>query len=494
MTNIWYSVIFTIGDIYLFVKNREKMKHTNSKENNTNISYIISLIIILITGLVMVFIVPTWQTPDEHVHLANLGLGFNNDDITNELLSEFGLDNNRIRGNYEQKVDFETWKQAMLDYKGDYNQSECLPRGINLSAVKHLPAAVGVMIGIMFHLSPIWVLQLGEITSLLFYVAVCALAIKLMPIKKEVLLMFMSFPMSVHQAASISYDAIVLSCSFLFIAYVFYMRYEKEKIGWLDLLFELFLLALVSYIKPPYVFMGFLIFAIPVDKLCLKFPKKNIDGEFVKKYKWPLIGASVVGIAAGFFILRNNFWIQLLGGMLLEFKRTVWLIMSTVYTWGSFLVTSSVGQFGWLDSSLPLWFAFVSYVVVLALALLENDGKYNSKYNMKAITRIVILATFGILVFMIMASMVNHTIMITMFGDENANQSYDIREALYYIGYIGGLQGRYFLPMLPLLFLALPELRFIKKNLNAKSWVVVAYQVVALVFSIVVLLKRYWII
>ena len=87
--------------------------------------------------------------------------------------------------------------------------------------------------------------------------------------------------------------------------------------------------------------------------------------------------------------------------------------------------------------------------------------------------------------------MVNHTIMVTLFGSEQSKELYNIREALYQIPYIGGLQGRYFLPFLPLLFLPLPTIKEVKKHVIMIG--IIVGEVCIMGYTIFLLLNRYWI-
>ncbi len=108
--------------------------------------------------------------------------------------------------------------------------SEMLPKAIHISVIKHLPATLGIILGILLGMPAYWVMQFGEIFLLIFYVYICYLSLKLMPIKKEVMALLMLFPMAIQQASSINYDAVLLPMCYLFIAYIFYLKFEKKKL------------------------------------------------------------------------------------------------------------------------------------------------------------------------------------------------------------------------------------------------------------------------
>lgn len=298
----------------------------------------------------------------------------------------------------------------------------------------------------------------------------------------------MTFPMALQQAASINYDAVLLPLCFLYVAYIFYMRYTKERLGWKDVACTLLLLFLIFYIKIPYIFLGLLVFLLPKEKIHLKLGAVEIDGEFIRKWRIPVGIVLIVAGCAVVYMLRDNFWVRLVLGMTLEWKRSIYLFAATGHTWWKYLMTSSVGQFGWLDSALPFSFVLITYLLMLGIAVCGENQEQSMRVERG--TRVFIWIVFIILAAFTVMSMVNHTIKVTYFGSEDAAVDYNIREMLYGIPYVGGLQGRYFLPFLVLPFLTLPQKG---RKLKWKTWILPVYQVLAFVITLVVLYKRYWI-
>lgn len=444
------------------------------------------LILMFVTGIVVSFLIPTWQTPDENAHLDMIGMSLKNENMEEFLRKDMPMDANRIRCQYNEKLNIEEWKEAMTQ-KPSYKRFSCTPKGMNLSVIKYLPAALGIVLGTLLYLPTFWVLQLAELFSLLFYVGICGLALKLMPVKKEVMALFMSFPMVLQQASSINYDSVLLPLCFLYVSYIFYMRYEKECLGWKEVAITLLLLLWISYIKIPYIFLGLLVFVLPREKICLKIGKREIDGTFIKKWRIIFTIVLVLLSVGVIYVIRDNYWVRLVAGMILEWKRTLYLFKATFQVWGQYLVTSSVGQFGYLESAIPFVYVIVSYLLVIAMSIFDEEEK---QFQLQWKTRVYIWGVFIILCVFIVMSMVNHTITITCFGEETTNITYNVREMLYKIPYVGGLQGRYFLPFLALPFLALPV---IKKEIQWKMWLIPIYQIVTMGVTIMVLYKRYWI-
>lgn len=444
------------------------------------------MILMLVSGIIMSVMVPSWQTPDEAGHLGMIGEAIENPKMADLFQQDMNLDCGRISFQPEEKMNVEQWKAAMGTKPG-YSWQECMPKGIHLSAIKHLPALIGIVLGTLLRLPTFWVMELGELFSLAFYLVICWQAIRLMPIKKELLLMVMAFPMSLQQAASISYDAVLLPLCFLFVAYIFNMRCIKEQLGWKEVIFTVLLLSMITYIKLPYALLGLLFFLLPVDKIHLRLGKCEMNGELIHRFRIP-IGLMVVIVCAALLLaVRNNFWVQLVGGMLFEWRRTAYLFKSTAHYFWRYLIVSSVGQFGWLDSQLPFWFTISSYVWMVVFAVWGKEEQIS--YKLKGRTKIYIWIVFGLLSCLTVLSMVNHTIRITLFGSEQSAETYNVREAIYQIPYIGGLQGRYFLPFLVLPFLGLPQMG---REVRGKVWLVHVYLVTAMLMTVYVLYFRYW--
>lgn len=130
-----------------------------------------------------------------------------------------------------------------------------LPKKITVAVIKHLPATIGIYIGIIFGLPAFWVLQLGELFALLFYSYICYKALQIMPIKKNMMAWFMIFPMALQQAASINYDAVLIPLCYLFISYMLYLKYEKTYIELRDIIGIILIWGIITYIKIPYILL-----------------------------------------------------------------------------------------------------------------------------------------------------------------------------------------------------------------------------------------------
>lgn len=455
----------------------------NSKNNKCiEKNWIVFLIFIL--GLVMSFVIPVWQSPDEYSHLRMIGNSVKVEDFADKMMESIGIKNGRIEFNYDEKVHIEEERKAILK-KPTYEKSEMLPQGITLSIIKHLPATIGIMLGIAIGLPTFWVMHLGELFSLVFYTVICYYSLKIMPVKKTLMAFVMIFPMSLQQAGSINYDAVMIPLCFLFISYVFFLKYDAEIVELKHMIFLICIWGIIAYIKMPYAFLAFLILLIPLNKFNISIKGFKIEKAFSIEIKIFFVIFFFVILICIVYLFRHNMWIQIVYGYIVEWRRGIYLFLETGKNWGEFLLVSTVGNFGWLDTPMDLFPVLLVYALTAFFALqLENEKKIRKwDYLILAIT-IICLFIFTTI------ALTNHTIKVTLFGSEFAEETYSIRTALYQIPYIGGLQGRYYLPFVGLFFVLLPQKIRLKENIVRT--VFIASEILLYIYVFALLLQRYW--
>ena len=429
-------------------------------------------------GLAMSFLIPPWQCPDETSHLLYISMDVHNEPMFSVLFEDL-----------DAVTDCSLEMREPVQERHD--REALAPDGFNVAILKHIIPAMGIYLAIALGLNAFWVMVFGEIFSLLFYTLSCALALHLMPRKKELLFLTMLFPMAIQQAGSISYDATVNALGFLLVAYVFYLRETKPAVGWLDAMRVLVLLLWMSYCKPPYIVLGLLVFIIPKEKIRLSLGGRfAIDGKFLKKWKWILAAGLVVLCIAGMLVLKNSNWfVYVLYALFTHPKQMIYLFGMTVLTCAKGWAASAVGMFGWMESSMPGWFMLLTYVLYLILAM-EKTPENGLSRKERVRHGIYLWIVFGVVTAALMASMVAWTVTVNLMDGDTSATWFDIDTLMYEIPYIGGVQGRYFLFLLPILGMGMPEWI---RGLKGKEWIAPAYEVLAIVVSSVVLWHRYWV-
>ena len=144
---------------------------------------------------------------------------------------------------------------------------------VKTTPVFYLPQAVGFSIARVLGLGAMGLLFLGKFLNLCCYVALTALAVRTTPIGKSWFAAAGLLPMSLHLAASLSYDACLIGTVFLFTALVFKLAYGTEEMRARELIGLCVLAALFGPCK--------LVYA-PVILLALLIPAR-VFGGFGKK-------------------------------------------------------------------------------------------------------------------------------------------------------------------------------------------------------------------
>ncbi|WP_029323415.1 DUF2142 domain-containing protein [Butyrivibrio sp. AE3004] len=202
----------------------------------------IFLPITIIYGILMLVAVPVNGVPDESWHLdtaykySNYMMGIsstgNKDTIYKRrcdvILTDM-LPNDIETGSYYQMI------TGLKDKSGDTSLQEVsyFDSGKQVLFLNFIPQALGLSIGRLLGLSSVLTYQLARLLNLLVYALLAWSAIKIIPFLKEMLAMTTLLPIMVHQAASFSYDGVLMGMIFLFIAVCLYlMETEQADIKW----------------------------------------------------------------------------------------------------------------------------------------------------------------------------------------------------------------------------------------------------------------------
>ncbi len=303
----------------------------------------------------------------------------------------------------------------------------------------YVPQALGMSLARFFHLNSLWLVYLGRLFNLLFFVTITAIAMKRLPFGKEVLFGVALLPMTLHLSGSFSYDVMIMGCLFYFTAVCLDLAYAKERVRWKDVVVLAVLMAVAGPCKMIYgVLMG----------ACLLIPVKKFGGWV----KWGLSATAVAGawiIAMGLvnsqvianFATTSEQVVEWAGeaGYSLDFLlhnpgRLIRMFYQTILWQGDVYHLTMIGAYlGNVDQGLDVPYLLVVFftfcLIVLALrkpgeALILVKGK-----------RVWIFTVCGACVAAALGSMLLAWTPVSS-------------------RVINGVQGRYFLPFLPIFLMA----------------------------------------
>lgn len=303
---------------------------------------------------------------------------------------------------------------------------------LSYSPFPYLPSAAGILVGRSLDMPPLYLLYIGRICALLAYMGLVALAIRWMPVQKWLLALFALMPMSMAQAAAVTADTVTLAMAYLFLAYVLRLSQENGTLRirqWLSLAA---LLALISLTKPVYCVFALLFLLIPPARA--GSPRRYWIGFLA------LLVLSGMTAKGWIEINQKLLTYEVLGS---EGNRQLSLILdhptaflrilgTTVVRYGTDYLEQLIGRLGWLDTALPGNFRFFYGILLLGVAIFS----WTRPLALSWFARLSALATVagGALL-----------IAVSLFLTWTPIGSLAIE----------GIQGRYFLPLLPPLLLML---------------------------------------
>lgn len=426
------------------------------------------------------FLMPVTQVPDEATHVVRMCEAVGADDLYLQywqLTADIGAYDVK---DFHEIVDLDVYADGAR-VKFDKERIDFKPH-FSLSAISYLPMLAGVFLGYILDMPILWCMQLGELFAIFFSVMLGYLALLLMPVKKELLCAILLLPMNIQQCSSLNYDAVLLPVCYLLIAYIFHLKYRKEKVKWRDLLWLVLMLLVIAITKVLYVVLALLWFMIPIEHTDLKIGRLDFS-KFFSKHKFLLGLLVVAGFAVACYVVRNVSYVMALRACLTDPAQGFSMLkMTTEYKTREYL-QSFVGNFGFLDAKVPSW--MIGFVLGFLMLFTQVKNPKNRSIKMGQRILFGVLALF--VAVLINASMITWTFFVS---DMNPVTFEEYRLAIKEIGIILGVQGRYFLPMAPIAYMFWEGILKIKKE-HLLVWQVVYYAVTFTV-PIWTILNRYW--
>lgn len=350
-------------------------------------------------------------------------------------------------------------------------------------------AVAGIIIGRVLNLNAVLTFYLGRIGNVLVCCALIVLAVKLTPVGKEAFIAVSLLPMTVHLIGSYSYDGTIIGLCFLCCALILRNIKADTPISLRETLSLYGILYLLGPCKMVYSIVAALGLMIPSRRFAKRY--------FEIAFKLGLLGMPVAGVLA----IRFDKVLSLLSGstgtssslaltdhrgaeygtfftakdVLSDPANTIQIVYKTLLlNYESYLLTMAGGVLGWIQSDIAntqiLWLLYPLLVLTSLPAATSSspttaiDGKGamrdstglttgtkptsnedvgSNKYRLQPSVCICCILLF---IALILATLLGEMLIWTFNTEET----------------IQGVQGRYFLPMLPLLLMPLVNLRCIK--------------------------------
>lgn len=420
----------------------------------------IFLLFSIIFGLLWMVILPPFQAPDEGSHffrsymIADGQLMCQNVNGSNAgayipaTLKELGnaIGGGKIIFHPEVRQDPNLIKKAFNIKVSKQKQFAVIPNTCVYSPAPYIPQSLGIIVGKIFNSPALGLFYLGRFFNLLFYIAICFIAIKIIPKFKGTLALLALTPMAIHQAASMSADGITISSSFLLIAYIFYLA-SREKINNKQLILLAIIGMVVTLCKIVYFPIVWLYFIIPYKLIGSK--KKYILSGLA------ICGISLFTFAAWMLLVRTvhvifpvdpKTQLEIILANPLAFAHK---LVHTLLTQAGNYYDQFFGVFGWLDTPMP---SLLALGFLIALTISAYIGGVEDAVGKPAETVNLLKGLWLLFIFALIVILIEVTLFLN-FSKPN-------------LSIIQGVQGRYFIPIS---FLFFSSLSFLKQSIK-KYW------------------------
>lgn len=433
VTLLIYSLSF-----YLFVK------------REINYSLLFS-VLVFVLGLIYLVIITPFSPPDEVTHylatyrVSNMLL-FKDPDLADSTFLNydvFSVHNNTFRSFLQVLTNIpfpaEIGNPVQLD---------------TISAISHsyppeyIGPAIGFTVARLLHCNFMVTFYLGRLFGLLFFAFCVFLSVRRVPKFKLTFGLLSITPMALQQAASYSYDGFINGISLFLISGLIYIYVNEHEMTFWDYLCVLIPAVLLAPAKGVF---GFIILPVVVLFL-LMIPASRYSCRLKKMLSVMLVIVCVTGM---FFIFKSpsttgNVFsvseqplealpesesVELTGinKIVYEPITTIRVFQSTLHSLTVSWLFESIGSvLSGISLAVPSWIIML-YILIIALSVLHKRGEGTT---FSLCSRIVI---FGGVLSYVLVVMVALYLTWTPYGSDT----------------VAGIQGRYFIPVLPLLFLCL---------------------------------------
>ena len=418
-------LMFLIIFIILLVKNNI------GKYSNLYLTLVIPLVFIY-----SIFVIPNY-VPDEPAHFYRIHDLISHNILSNNFNTEVPSD--MLKYNLGSINNYENLN-SVLSKSTNYKKELPYTSSANgYSYILYFFSGIGYIISKLFSLPIMLNLYLSRMFNCTAMIIMGYFIIKKIPFGKNIVFIYLLNPMYLHEMCSVSADAFVNSLCLLFIASVLNCRSKKE-INKHDIYLLISLVLLLGFAKYVYIPLIFLIYLI-----MKKFSDSN------KKYKKYLIISSILSIIICllFFIKvyiiptininlnTNTTNVGIVGQIRYIIHNPVYAfntITSTFNIMGPEYIKTFFGKYlGWLNIPLNQYITWI-YAILLISSPFIYCGKETGYLNKKEKN-----------IFLAMTALLSIIVILSMWLSWTEIGTYPI----------SGVQGRYFIPFMIMLFLAL---------------------------------------
>lgn len=456
----------------------------------------------LIFGFIMIFINPPFQSPDENSHFKRAYVVSKGDfyptSKNGEMTFNLPVDMNnyisekmKYASNRNKKYTYEEmYVDQLLSQNYDEKSYEYFST-VAVTPFAYIFPTLGIHFSSIFDEtfitpdgvpSATYMLYFARIFNLLAYIIIVAISIKKIPIAKKTMCAIALLPMSIYLATSVSYDSLLLSLSFLFIANILELILDKKKMfNFKHAILFIIIGFYLFNVKIVYITLFSLLIFIPSNK----YKDKK---DMIKKLMLILFGILVLTILNKIptMMLKDlqngTETIDQIKYILKYPIDYLHILIDTVQKQFGFQLSTMIGVFGSLDTYLPVSMIIILTLFIIIVSIMElSYEKFVLNKKVKLLLFLSIIISFvGI-----------YTAMYIVWTSKLTGFGIGARE-------ITGVQGRYFIPLLLPTLLLFSNGKF-SKNEKIKKLAdfildnIYLISIIGLIISTLVIVLRFWV-
>lgn len=446
--------------------------------NNMEIEKI-CVVLVLISGLCTIILLPPFTAPDEARHFYRAYDIAQGNIITDEFDGELGISVANIPKEISQlkyigiekneSMYVEHSSPIILDSLIDefVRKIEGETETVSLNAtsiinpIAYLPQVIFIKIGMLLKVSPLIILYLSRLGNLIVWALSVYMSIKLIPQFKWIFTVIALMPSMVILGSSCSTDSLLIASILLLISYIFYIKSKKSTLYTKKNIAILILLTiLISAIKLPYII--FLLLILIIDKprnwglkevLCII----GMLAVGIITYKiWSILGVRELPNEGSGIPTTNNIKEYIVFVINNPFEFIQLIISNLRQEIIPYIIQIFSGS-AWNYSSDSL-LAIINFVMFIIVSVKSSNLLIiNEKYE-----KIIFLNIIGILYL---------SICFALFTAKPIN-----------FGSLWGMQGRYIIPIIPIIGIILSSNRNNYEESNSMKYIPILLIISSIVF------------
>lgn len=319
------------------------------------------------------------------------------------------------------------------------------------SPVCYIPQVIGASIAKIFTNNFTIMAYFGRIFNFIIFCILIFFSIKIIPTKKNLILFISLLPITIQEAVSLSPDALTISSCTLLISFIFYLKGKKGLLNIREKLLIIILPIIIALCKIVYLPVCLLLFLIPKEKFG-SLKRKNI---FIFALAFFVVLINLLWTSKVSIFLTANLHGSNSAKQLKYILNYPFIYLKTLLN--TFDIYADFHIFNMLGRYLSLFnvnvyapYIYINLLVLLLLLIQNEKTKRETKKNLM-LEKVLLIFCFTSTLILIFTSIY-------------------IQWTPYMLDYVDGVQGRYYLPIILLVGLAINNIfNFnIKENIMNK--------------------------